>query len=74
MKVIMAVEPTSSVRDVEEITASLQQLTAEEVNPAVSVWVGIIWRTQAAVSRELEELLEQQTQLDMRMAVFQHML
>lgn len=29
---------------------------------------------EAAVGKELEQLLEQQTQLDVRMALFQHML
>jgi hypothetical protein len=51
-------ESVSSVRDVEQASKLLEHLTAEEEK----------------VSKELEQLLEEQSQLDLRMALFQHML
>jgi hypothetical protein len=51
-------ESVSSVRDVEQASKLLELLTAEEEK----------------ASKELEQLLEEQSQLDLRMALFQHML
>jgi hypothetical protein len=56
----MAAEPllVSSVRDMRQARQLLEHLSREEED----------------VSKELELLLEQQTQLDLRMSLFQHML